>query len=824
MTGLLADLGDALSTGAASVRLDLKLAFRSLRRAPGLALVVLATVAAGVASSATVFALIDTLLARQLSGVQDQSRLVDVHATEPDGTSFHAVSYPTLQDLGDGDGSFSGLSAFASSLVSLTDSRGEPRLAIAQVVTGNYFQVLGARPALGRFFGPAEDAVRGRDAVAVLGYGAWKTRFDADPSIVGRPISINGRSVTVVGVAAPKFTGTFLTFSFDVWVPVAMAETLSIQDDLDSRGPVWLEMVGRLAPGRTLEETRGRMRVVARRQEREFPESQRGVGYDVRPVTGFEDSLRGAAVGFFGVLGVLAALVLAIAGVNVSGILLARGLARERELGVRHALGAGRHRLTRLLLLETLLLFIGGGAVGAWLSTAATRLLDRFRLPLPLPLAFDFSPGPRGFAFALLASLAAGIVFGLLVALPATRSAIAAGLPRSRSTERPTASRLRSAFVVLQISATVLLLVTAGLLMRTVRNAVRADPGFDADGLFLTTFDLSMLGYDADRAVAFRDALVERASRLPGVESAAIAGIVPLGPGNRSSAVGLPGKIAREESMPVDFSDVGEGYFSTMRIPILRGRSFDRRDAPGAPNAAVVNETLARKLWPGLDAIGRTMRFEGRTLTVVGVAKNGKYRSLGEDPRSYLYLAARQAGVLHHTLLLRAAGSREALAAALGRERKTLEPALPLSAVLTAREHMGFSLLPQRVAGSIAGALGAIGLGLASVGLASLVAHSVGRRTREIGVRLALGARPADVLELEMRRGFRVAAGGLLAGTGAALLTTPFLASMLFGVTARDPATFAGVLLFLGSMTLGTIYLPARRAARVDPIRSLRAE
>jgi predicted permease len=808
----------------ASFGQDLRQAFRTLRRSPGLAAVVVVTVATGVAANTAVFALIDTLFGRPLPHVYDSSRLVNVHATEPDGSSFHAVSYPTWKDLGDGGGSFSGLAAFSSGLVSLTDSAGEPRLAIVQVVTGNYFPILGTRPALGRFFGPADDAVRGRDAVAVLGDGAWKTRFGADPSIVGRTISINGRAVTVVGVAPPSFTGTFLAFPFDVWVPVAMAETLSIRDDLDNRGRAWLEMVGRLAPGRTIEDARSRMRIVARRLEHEYPDSQRGVGFDPRPVTGFEDSLRGAAVGFFAVLAGLSGLVLVIAGVNVSGILLARGLARDRELGIRYALGARRLRLTRLVALEAVILFLAGGALGGWLATAATHLLERFRIPLPLPLVFDFSPGPRGYAFALAASLASGIVFGLLVALQATRSAITAGIPRSRSTEGPAASRLRSAFVVLQVSASVLLLVTAGLLLRTVQNASRSDPGFDADGLVLTTFDLSMLGYDAGRARAFRDALVERAALLPGVESAAIAGVVPLGPGSRSSAVSLPGRVRPEERVAVDYSDVGEGYFSTMRIPIVRGRPFDRRDGPEAPATAVVNETLAARLWPRLDAIGRTLRFEDRTLTVVGVAKNGKYRRLSEDPLPYLYLAARQAGALHHTLVLRASGSPEALAGALGRERRVLEPALPLSAVLTAREHMGYSLLPQRVAGSVAAAMGAIGLCLASVGLASLVAYSVGRRTREIGVRLALGARPADVVGLEMRRGIRVAAAGLLAGTVAALFGTRFLASLLFGVTAQDPATFVGVLLFLGSMTLGAIYLPARRAARVDPIRSLRAE
>jgi predicted permease len=813
-----------LSNVMASLVSDVKQSLRSLRRAPALALVTVATVAAGIAASATVFALIDTLFGRPLSDVRDPSRLVNVHATQADGTSFHSVSLPAWRDIGDGGGSFSGLAAFSSGLVSLTDSRGEPRLAIVQVVTGNYFSVLGARPALGRFFGPAEDSVRGRDAVAVLGYGTWKSRFHADPSIVGRAISINGRSVTVVGVAPAGFSGTFLAVPFDVWVPAAMADTLSIQSDLESRGRSWLEMVGRLAAGRTIEDARLRLKVVARRQAQDFPESQRGVGYDLRPVTGFEDELRGAAVGFFGVLAALAGLVLMIAGVNVSGVLLARALGRERELGIRYALGAGRRRLTRLLLLETLLLFLSGGAVGAWLSTGTTRLLERFRLPLPIPITFDFSPGTRGVGFALLVSTAAGLLFGLFVALPATRIAIAAGVSRSRATERPATSRLRSLFVILQLAGSVLLLVTAGLLLRTVRNAGRADPGFEPDDLLVTRFDLAMLGYDAARARAFRDGLLQRVSTMPGVESAAIAGVVPLGSGNRSGTVRLPRRISPEEGVSVDLSDVGETYFSTMRIPIVRGRAFDRRDAPGARDAAVVNETLAEKLWPGRDAVGAELDFEGRALTVVGVARNGKYRRLAEDPQSYLYLAARQAGERRHFLVLRAKGSREALAAALGRELAALEPALPRSALLTAREHMGFSLLPQRVAGAIAGALGAIGLVLSSVGLAALVAFSVGRRTREIGVRLALGAMPNDVLRLEIWRGIRVAVAGLLLGCAAAVVSTRVLGGLLFGVTATDPATLSAVFFLLAAVALAACYLPARRVTRIAPTEAFRTE
>jgi predicted permease len=808
--------------GVAAFAHDLRQALRSLRRAPALVLAAIATVAAGLAAATTVFAFVDALFFRPLSGIVEQSRLINVHATAPDGSSFHAVSTPTWRDLGDGGGSFEGLAAFSSRLASLTDGRNEPRLAVMQLVSGNYFEVLGARPALGKFFGPAEDAVPGRDAVAVLGFGAWKSRFGSDPAIVGREIAINGRPFTVVGVAPSGFSGTFLALPFDVWIPLAMAPVLSGGASLEDRGRRWLEMVGRRKSGITLEQARERMKVVAARQALAYPDTQRGVGYDLRPVTGFEDSLRDRALPFFAVLAGMAGLVLAVAGVNASGLLLARALAREKEFAVRQALGAGRARLSRLLLIETLLLFAAGGAAGAAFAGLAAPLLESFRLPLPIPLAFDFSPGLRVTSLALGSAVAAGLLFGAITAAAATRSGLGA-LRSGASTERPAAARLRSSLVATQVAGSVLLLIVAGLFVRTVRRAAAVDPGFDPRGLSLYSFDLSMLGYDAGRAAAFRDALVERAAGLPGVTSAAITGEAPLGPGHRSETVGLPG-AAPEERVAVDLADVSESYFATMRVPIRNGRGFATGDGPGAEPVAVVNETLARRLWPGRDALGRTVVLDRRALRIVGVAGDGKYRTLWEAPRGFIYLPARQAGRLEHTLLIRSNGAREALSAALAREIRRLEPALPRSALVAAREHMGFSLLPQRVGAAIGAVLGALGLGLASIGLTGLVAYSVGRRTREIGVRMSLGARPADVVRLEIRRGIRVAAAGLAAGTAAALLATRLLSGLLFGIGAIDPVTFAAVLFFLGAMALAATYLPARRAARVDPIRALRAE
>jgi predicted permease len=801
---------------------DLRPAVRSLRRTGAASAVVVLTVAVGIAAGTTVFSVVDALMLKPLPGVARQRELVNVHATAPDGTSFHAVSYPTYRDLAEGNGAFEALAAFSSRLASLS-TENEPRFATVQLVTGNFFTLLGARPALGRFFGPSEDAVPGRDAVVVVSHRLWRERLGADRSAVGRSITLNGHPFTVVGVAPPRFTGTF-HIDFDVWAPLMTAPVLSPGPKLDERSFEWLEMVGRLRPGVSLASARSRMATLAKRLEAAYPDIYRGIGYDLLSVNGFEDSLRAPAIRFFAVLSVLAGLVLAIAGVNVSGILLARAMARERELAVRFALGAERGAVLRLLLTETLLLFLAGGAGGLLLAQGAASLLERFQLPTPVPVAFDLTPGPRTLLFTLALSAAAGLLFGLLAALPATRPGRLALLRSGLSGDSRAASGLRRAFVVAQVAMSVLLLVVSGLLWRTVANAVRVHPGFEPDGLTMTMIDLDILGYDAQRGRAFFETLQERLRGLPQVESVATAGVVPLGPANRTTGISLPGWPPGERPLSVDTSQVSDDFFRTMRIPILRGRAFTDRDTPGGSLAAIVNETLARRLWPGEDPVGRTLRRGEDVLTVVGVARDGKYRKLWEATRPYLYTGARQDGRVRRQLLVRGGGAFGTLAAALRREIRALEPALPIGTIRPVREHIGFSLLPQRVAGAVAGVLGLVGAGLAAIGLAGLVAYSVTRRTREIGIRMALGASPGDALRLEMRQGARTAALGLALGLAGALAFTRLISGLLFGVGAADPLTFAAAALLLFLTALVAAYLPARRAARVDPMLALRSE
>jgi putative ABC transport system permease protein len=812
---------------------DLHVAVRNVRRSPGAALTVALTVSVGVAAIATVFSVVDTLFLAPLPGVERPAELVNVHATAPDGSSFHSVSTRTWNALSEDPASpFSGLSAFSSRLVSLNaaGSAGEPRLGIAQLVTGNYFGVLGARAAAGRLFGTETDAGAASSSssaassaqVAVLSDAAWRSRFGADPSVVGRTILVNGRSFTVVGITVPGFVGTFLAQPFDVWVPLSARAVLAPGEPLRPE-QTWLEMVGRLRPAVSAAGASSALAVAARRLEAERTEESRGLGFEVRPTTGFEDSLRASAVAFFAILSALALLVLLIAGGNVLGILLARGLAREKELGIRLALGAGRASVFRLVLLENLVPFLAGGGIGVALTFWTAPLLERFDLPTPVPLAFDFHPGARVVVFGMLAAAAAGLLFGSLAAWLTSRPTLLPLLRAGASTEGRRTSRVRAAFVAGELAFSVLLLVAAGLFRQTVRHSASVNPGFDARGLSVASLDLGLLGYDPSRARAALDRLTAAVRRLPGVESAAVASPVPLGVSHRTARVGLPG-IASENLTSVEVADAGEGYFETMRIPIRRGRAFEPRDRKGAPPVAVVNDAFARRFWPSGQAVGQTITREEETLTVIGVVPDGKYRKLSETPKPFVYFASAQSERLRRDLVVRGGGPSSSLAAGLRRELKAIDPAIPFPSVMTMEKYIGFSTLPQRVASAVSGALGAVGLALAAIGLAGLVADSVARRTREIGLRLAVGASPRDVLLLEVGRAGRLTAAGFALGAAAAVVATPLLGQFLFGVGAAEPLIFGGVAVILAATTLLASAIPARRAARLDPLQALRSE
>ena len=810
-----------------TLRQDLRYALRTLQATPTVTLVAAFVIAIGVGATTTMFSVANALLLRPPVGVVDPDRLVTIHALGKDGSGYHSFSYPDFQDFATAGGGLSGVAAYSPLAASLRTGD-EPRLEMAMLVSGDYFSVLGTHPRVGRFFS-ADEGRAGGPPVVVLSDATWRRRFNADPAVLGRPVTVNGQALTVIGVAEPGFRGQFAGLDVALWVPLTMNAALSGRDLLSGRNANWLELVGRLAPGSTRTQVAERLSAVATEGGR-----QAGLDWD-----------RGVAVlrylpipanallpvgGFLGLLTVLAGFVLLIAGANVGGVLLARATTRAREIAVRLALGAGRTRLVRQLVTESVALFALGGAAGAALAFGATRLLARVQPPVPVPLTFDFHPDTLVLALGLGVTLIAGVLFGLAPALEATRSDPALILREGSSTLRLGRGRLRGGLVAGQLAGTACLLITAGLFVRALGRAGGIDPGFNPADVQVLSLEPSVRGYEEARLVALAQALEERATTIPGVLSVASADIVPLGTSIKETQIGLPGRPVEPGVglFATDFAGVTPGYFTTLGIRLERGRSFAATDREGAPAVAIVNQTLARRLWPGEDPIGKRLNFgratDGTPTEVVGLAADANYRRLGEDPIPMIYVPLAQQPGRSLTLLVRTRPGAPDPARALREALRAVDPELPVAQQGSYTTLIGMALLPSRVAMLLAAAFGVTGLVLAAVGLYGLISYRVQSRRKEIGVRLALGASGWDIRRLVVGEGLRVTATGLIIGLLLAGATTRFLGSLLFGVSPLDPATYAGIVLTLLGIGWIAAAGPTRRALRTPPSEALRSE
>jgi len=662
-----------------------------------------------------------------------------------------------------------------------------------------------------------------------VSHALWQRRLGGDPGIVGQTIRLNGFPFTVVGVAPEGFQGHFVGFPFDVFVPLSMAAQAAPDEDLAARDAQWLELVGRLSPGVSRAQAQAGLAGIMAGLAREHPQTLRGASVDVRAMTGVDDSLRRGVVGFLALVQVAGLLVLLIACVNLAGLLLARAAGRARELAVRMALGAGRGAIARQLMTETLGLFVLGGVAGVAVAFWTADLLHAF-LPtaFPIPLRFDLRLDGRVLTFAAAVTALTGLVCGLVPALQASRVDPLPALKDSRLAGTPRL-RLRSALVAGQVALTTLLLVGAGLFLRTLQTARTIDPGFDTEGVHAARLDLTLLarggsgGAGERPPLTFYDQLIAGLAAEPGVESASLATSIPL----RSLApptadVRADGPVsASEPGLTAALSAVTPAYFETLRVPLVTGRAFVSADTPTSRPVAVVNETLARRVWPGRSPVGERLWQGAAQRQVVGVVRDVKVRSLGEDPQPQIYVPLAQGFRPRARLLVRGEGD---LAAAVRRQVATLAPDLPVMESSPLREAITFALFPQRMAAAIAGALGALGLALAATGLYGVVAYSVSQRTREMGVRLALGARRSDVMALVLGRGLRLTLAGVAAGGVLAAALTPAVRGMLHGVSPTDGPTFLAVGLLMTAVAALASYLPARRASRVDPLVALRYE
>jgi predicted permease len=814
---------------------DVRYAIRLLRRNPVFTLTAVVSLAIGIGANTTIFTIANALLFKSPPGVADASRLVDVGRSQ-DGQGFDNSSYPNYLDIRARNTVFDGLYAqrLGSEPMSLGGRDGAERI-YGSLVSSNYFSVLGTRAAVGRFFSPDDGEEPGAAPLVVLNYAFWQRRFAGDPSVAGRAITLNGRPFTVVGVAAEGFHGTTV-LSTDLWAPLTMIDQAMPRRSaslLTSRPSVWLAMGGRLKPGITVQRARAELENIGRALEREFPQDNRGKGLVVVPMSPIPGN-GGPVAAFFSILMGIVGLVLAIACANIAGVLLARATARRREIAVRLAIGAGRARLVRQMLVETSLLFLIGAGAGLVLARVMTTLLVSILPALPLPIDLSLPLDLRAVLFTVGLSLVAALLSGLAPALNASKAAVVHAL-KSDAQGGPERHRLRSAFVVAQVTFSIVLVVGAGLFGRAMQRAAHIDPGFDPRGVELAALDLALAGYDDARGRVFASDLVTRVRALPGVQSAALAAMVPLGGGGLGlGGLSVPGGPSPQgrRFFDTDWNVVSPGYFETMKMALVAGRDFADTDRDGAPSVIIVNERAARLWWPGRNAVGQTLLQQDgtpeapdrlRTLTVVGVARDSKYRFVGEDPRLFVYVPLQQQYMSRTTIVARSTNGQR-LAGEIRTLLASMNPNLPIVAALALEEYAQLGLIPQRVAASVSGSLGLVGLLLAAIGVHGVTAYMVASRTREIGIRVALGAQPRDVMGMVLRHGLLLTLGGAAIGLILAAGVGRLIASLLMGVAPLDALTFSSAGILFAAIGVAACYVPARRALRINANEALRYE
>jgi predicted permease len=806
---------------------DLRLAVRRLARAPGFAAAAALTLALGIGANTTMFSLVSAVFLRPLP-VAEPERLVRVFTTLRDerGTMNQgALSYPEVPALAAQRRALAGVAAFGNARLAMGEGEAARTVQTA-LVTGAYFDVLGVRAAIGRAIGAADVGAPGAAPVVVLAHALWRDRMGGDSSIVGRAITLNGHPYTVVGVAPPTFRGTEIENVPELWVPVTQARALGVVGERGlERGARWLHGLARLPAGVDRAAASAALARVAADWMAAWPETHRGWGLRLAPggtLLAADPSEHGPVMLVFGALSALALLVLAVTASNVANLQLARAATRRREVALRVALGAGRGRLVREVLGESVVLAAAAGVLAAGIGAVGASLLPR----LGLPPMLDLTPDGRVLAYTAALSLGTGVLFGLVPALWITRGSLTAGIKDGSAGAGRTRSRLRGALVTGQMAVSMALLVAAGLLLRTVDALRDADVGYVPTGVLSVSLDAGTRGYDAARGQALYDALLARVRALPGVRAAAMHAIVPLSGNMFSMVVRLPDKAGAEQRTQYDV--VSPDFVRTLGMRVADGRAIGEEDRAGAPRVVVVNEAFALRAWPGARAVGQRIRLEGDSAgeaTVVGVLRDARVEEVTRAPSPMLYLPLAQQWTPEMVLEVRvAAGAPHAVLGAVRRELRTLDPDLPIGEVRTLEEVRTQAMFPARLMATLMTAFGALALCVAAVGLAAVVAFAVAQRTREMGVRMALGAAGSDVARLVVGEGLRLAAAGLVVGLALAFGVTRLIASQLYGVGAADPATFLSVAAVLGTVALLAAWVPARRASRVDPLVALRAE
>lgn len=811
---------------------DLRSGFRSIRNDPSASLLAIFTLALGIAVNTNVFSWVDRILLQPVPGAVDAGRLVVLEEVPTSGQTISAA-YPDFRDFQKGANLLSGLAAWHLSDFTIGQGQDAQRVR-GQIVSANFFSVLGIRPAAGRLFLPSED--RDEEAAypnAVISDNLWRARFQRDPRAVGAAIRVNGRPVTIVGVAPPEFAGTLTGHSLDLWVHLGMLHVMGGCGSwpIDDRNAKPLALFGRLRPGVTVEQADSQIKSIAGRIAAEHPATHSGTTAVILPIWRANAGAQALLRAPLGILTAFSALVLVIACANVANLLLARAVSRRREFGMRRALGAGRWRLLRQVFVESAILTIPAVAVGLlltlWLGTALASLMPANDVEWRRFL--DAGINARMLAFASAVCAVTAFLSGLAPALYSSRTDVAAEIAGgSRSTDSARPHRARNLLVVAEVALASVALIGAGLFLRSFQQVSNLQLGLDPDDLQLASFQLSTAGYSAEREIQFTRTLRQRLADHPGVESVSYGIEIPLAQ-EGDETLEIEGYLPSPgESLVIPRNNVGPDYFRTLRIPLLAGREFTGRDAPGAPSVVVINQSFANRFFPGLDPLGRRVRIaqSKRWSTIVGLAADSKYRDPAEDPRPYFYAPFQQQFASGHGnhLYFRTRGNPAAALQALRQAVAGLDSATGLYAVRPFADHLRGVLYAHYIAAALMSALGVLAMLLAAGGLYSVMAYAVSERRQEIGIRMALGARPAAVLRMVLRQALTLAFAGLLLGAASTLAASRLLAGMLVGITPADPRTYLGAAILLAAVALLAGYLPARRATRVSPITALRTQ
>ncbi len=805
---------------------DLRFGFRILRRSPGFSILAILCLTLAIGANAAVFSWIEGVLFRPFPLVVHQERLLAVVSTSRGMPGNDDVSWPDFLDL---QKNCTLIDAFiAEKIVGTTLNVGDrAERARGSIVSANYFEALGIRPILGRGFEASENTGRNAHAVTVISYRMWKDRFRGDPAIIGKTQMMNGVRHTIVGVAPEGFYGTFVGYAFQFWVPASMQETFETDGyKLDDRGARWIEGFVRLKPGVNREQAQQEVSAVANRLEAAYPETNRGRGIKLYPLWATPFNNAGALAPTLGIALGVVVFVLLIASANVGNLLLVRSFARRQEMTVRIAVGAGRGRLLKQLFMEGLILSTfaaaGGLIMAYWCRNLLVRLIPWRGVPMYLAGYLDW----RVFVLSAGVGLLSTLLFTLVPAMQSGRIDLAAALKAGSASVvgAPGKAWVRSSLVVVQVSLSFILLVGAGLVLRDLQRIRTATPGFSTEHLLVTAVNLYAAGYDSQKAKSFQDELMARVRALPGVHAAAYGRITPFSYREYSSSpIAVDGYQAPPDQQPTaDYNEVSPGYFATLGIPLISGREFTRADNETGALVAIVNQPMVQQYWRGEDPVGKRLQVKGRWMRVIGVATLSNYRNFLETPKAFFYVPLRQNFFAQVGLNIRTSLPPQAMSALLVHEIHALDPEMALFEVIPMREQLDRSTSPQRIAGTLLSVFGGLALLLAAIGLYGVMSYTVSQGTRELGLRMVLGARESDLLRFVISNGLMLAAGGVALGGVAAFGLTRLLGYLLYNVSPHDPIAFGSAFVLMMITALAACLLPAWRATRTDPARVLR--